>query len=82
MIDIRQNTHGDFTEGARFTQAVMKAAAASSTWEHLTDVQKECIHHIAQKLQRIVTGNPNFRDHWDDIKGYCDLALDRLPKGE
>ena len=76
----RQGTHGNFSDGAKFVQAVMRAAMAAPMWAATTDVQRECIHHIAQKLQRIVCGDPNFRDHWIDISGYANIAANHLEK--
>ena len=29
---------------------------------------------IALKLSRILSGQANFKDHWDDISGYAKLA--------
>jgi len=42
-----------------------------------TAAQGEAIHMICVKLARIVCGDPNHADHWDDIAGYA-----RLGKGE
>lgn len=71
LIAIRPTTHGDFAIGAKFTQAVMRAAAESPSWSTMSDIHKECFHHIVQKLQRVVCGDPNFKDHWDDAAGYA-----------
>lgn len=43
----------------------------------LTDVQRESIDLIATKLARICCGDPNHRDHWDDIAGYATLVSQR-----
>lgn len=32
---------------------------------------------IAHKIGRILNGDPNYRDSWDDIAGYAKLAADR-----
>ena len=78
LLKVRPTTHGDFTDGAKFTQAVMRAAQAAPSWDRMTDVQKECLHHIAQKLQRVVCGDPNHKDHWADVAGYAGIALARI----
>ena len=38
---------------------------------------------IACKIARILSGDPNWRDHWDDIAGYATLVAERLgpPRG-
>ena len=33
---------------------------------------------FAHKIGRILVGDPNHRDHWDDISGYAVLVADRL----
>jgi len=40
--------------------------------------QWEALEMIATKLSRIVNGNPNKIDNWDDIAGYATLVADRL----
>ncbi len=37
---------------------------------------------IAHKIGRIVSGNPNVQDHWDDIAGYAKLASNEIAKVE
>lgn len=45
--------------------------------DKLDDVQRESLSMIFHKIGRILAGDPNFRDHWDDIAGYAKLAADR-----
>ena len=33
---------------------------------------------IAHKIGRILAGNPDFKDHWDDIAGYAVLISQRV----
>lgn len=73
----RVKTHGSFRAGAKFVQTVMVAAAEAPSWNNLTDVEKECIHHVVQKLQRVVCGSQH-RDHWVDIAGYAMIAADDM----
>jgi hypothetical protein len=36
--------------------------------------QREALDYIAGKLARILSGQPGYADHWDDIAGYAKLA--------
>jgi hypothetical protein len=81
LLEARPKTHGDFAPGAKFVQTVMRAAQESPSWGQMTDVQKECFHHIAQKLQRVVCGDPDFADHWDDVAGYAKIAVREINRG-
>ncbi len=77
----RQTTHGDFTDNSRVMQRLKDVVHEHGVgWSSLDDVKKESIHMILHKIGRIVTGNPEVQDHWDDIAGYAKLASDRCKK--
>ena len=82
MVDLeeRRKQHGDFTLHAEITQK-LKAAAQSEKGNYrvLSAVQREAIDMILHKVGRILAGNPNHADHWDDIAGYAKITSDRLP---
>jgi len=40
--------------------------------------QIEALDMIAHKIARILNGDPNYADSWDDIAGYAKLVGDRL----
>jgi hypothetical protein len=40
----------------------------------LIPVHREALDMIALKLSRILSGQANFKDHWDDIAGYAKLG--------
>lgn len=80
LLAERAKTHGDYTDHARCTQNIMRVLAAEKNWNSLSDIQKESLHMFAHKMGRIVTGNPDIHDHWDDIAGYAKLVSDRIPR--
>lgn len=76
ILNEREKTHGDFEK-------------VSVLWVNLVndiryDVREEvgnlgctkiaAIEMILLKIARIVHGDPNFADHWDDIAGYAMLG--------
>ena len=75
----RQSTHGEYTDHARCTQRIMDALMAEKNWDILSDAQKESLHMFAHKMGRIMVGNPDVNDHWDDIAGYATLVSKRIP---
>jgi hypothetical protein len=77
---IRPSTHGDFTDGARFTQSTMDLAMTLPGWQRMTPVQREGFHMIVHKLQRVAAGDPDYAEHWVDISGYGDLVAKRCTK--
>lgn len=73
LLNERGNTHGAFTSNARVAQAIKDAMSTGDNIDLLTDVHKEALSMIAHKMARIVSGDPFFDDHWDDIAGYASL---------
>lgn len=78
LLKERGKTHGDFRHHAGITQSLKDTMRHSPSWEMLTYMQKEGIEMILHKLGRIGSGNPNHKDHWDDIAGYATLVAERL----
>ena len=85
----RGNRYGDFTDHARICQQLKNTMYNANTdrglqltWEKLSDVQKQALEVIADKIARILSGDPNYADNWHDIQGYAKLVEDRLPKSE
>ena len=77
MLAEREATHGDFTNHARITCALKEAMRDTDTFDKLDSVKREALDMIQHKIGRILAGNPNHADHWDDIAGYAQLAADR-----
>jgi hypothetical protein len=76
----RGKRYGDFTDHAEICQRLKLAMiAGSARWTRLTDVQKQALEVIADKIARILSGDPNYADNWHDIQGYAKLVEDRLP---
>jgi hypothetical protein len=73
----RQKTHGDFTDFSRTDRALKAVLANGVTYESLSDDKKSALDMITHKIARILSGNPNAKDHWHDIQGYAKLAEDR-----
>lgn len=80
LLAERATTHGEYTEHARLTQSIMEICRSSRNWQRkkLSNMQRESLHMIAHKIGRILEGDPNHADHWDDIAGYARLVSQRL----
>jgi hypothetical protein len=77
LLTERGKTHGDFTYHAQVTQE-LKAVMREHGLGKLSEVQREALEMIVHKIGRILAGNPDHKDHWDDIGGYSKLVRDRL----
>ena len=88
ILEERGKTHGDFRDVAELSQALkselrkhtakMSDRAPFSNSKSKTNSQCEALDNIAQKMARIVCGNPNEPDHWRDIAGYALLIVNEL----
>lgn len=88
-LDQRGKRYGDFSDHARIAQGlqdVMRSCAHpfddcvnDLAWNRLSPVQKQALTAIADKIARILSGDPNYADNWHDIQGYAKLVEDRLP---
>lgn len=91
LINIRNKTHGNYGDHARITQTIKTVIQNFHTvkstcdmpvkpYDLLNDCQRESLDMIAHKIGRILAGDPDFRDHWDDIAGYAKLVANRCSK--
>ena len=82
ILNQRAKTHGDFSEFA-ITARLLKGCVASRLRQCekvLTDAQSEGLDMILHKISRIINGNPNEKDHWQDIAGYAELVVRQLER--
>ena len=77
----REKTHGDYAESAYIAQGLKRVIWSGEGWRRLNEVQRESVEMFCTKLGRILAGNPNVKDHWDDIAGYAKLCSDRITEG-
>lgn len=73
LLNERDSTHGSFIVNGRVSQALKEVFRSESGWENLDIIHREAIDHICGKFGRIMSGQPTFDDHWDDIAGYAQL---------
>jgi Domain of unknown function (DUF6378) len=81
LLAERGKTHGDYAEHAFVAQTLKQVMRASPGWPHLSCIQKETLEMNAHKIGRVLAGNPDHVDHWDDIAGYARLVSNRLRQG-
>jgi hypothetical protein len=78
LIKERTGHHGTYSSNARLTLGIIKALKSGYGYDRLTPEQEYGLIMIANKMCRIVSGNPSFKDHWEDIIGYAKLAGDLI----
>lgn len=88
LLEERGKQHGAFSDHARTTQRLKRVIAdelqarvaglSPRLCSKLTDMQAEALDMIVHKIGRIIAGDPNHVDHWDDIAGYSTLVANEL----
>lgn len=79
LLSERGKTHGNFAEIAALTQSLKRTFRLAPNFTQMHDTHQEALEMIATKISRILSGNSDFRDHWDDIAGYALLAAKQCP---
>ena len=73
ILQQRQKVHGDFSDDAEMAQAIKELLRKGRNWHSLNAMQREVFEQMATKMGRILSGDPNHKDHWDDLAGYPTL---------
>lgn len=75
LTDERKGQHGDWLQQSlKAHHLKMEMHAQGEGWIKLQPHQREALDMIAVKISRILSGDPNHADHWDDIAGYAYLG--------
>lgn len=77
LLAARDSSHGDYNETARLIQQLKAVMHQEKGWQDLNAPQKEALDMVATKIGRILCGDQNFKDSWDDIAGYATLIANR-----
>lgn len=73
----RGTVHGDFSENSEVSQTMKAIIRKQNGFSSLSLDKREALDMIVHKIARILSGNPNHKDHWHDIAGYATLAEER-----
>jgi hypothetical protein len=74
VIAERGRTHGDYGQMSEVQAGLVRILTTSPGWAQLRPTIQVFLLAVAQKLSRIVSGNPAEPDHYRDIGGYARLA--------
>lgn len=83
----RGNRYGDFSDHARLAQSLQNAmrdfvpnGQKTPPWDLLSAVHKQALTVIADKIARILNGDPLYIDSFRDIIGYTQLVINAIEK--
>lgn len=70
--------YGAFADHAEICQGIKNAMWKNPGWSRLAADQAQALETIADKIARMLNGDPNYHDNWHDIVGYAKLVADRI----
>lgn len=78
ILQERGSRYGTFASHAKSTQQIKYTLMMGPSWIKCSNSQKEALDMIAHKLGRIINGDPNYADSWQDLAGYATLIVKEL----
>lgn len=78
LLKERQTTHGEYLPKCDTIQNLKIILRNTEGFHQLSYDQMESLDLICTKIGRILHGDPDIIDHWDDIAGYAQLISQRL----
>lgn len=83
ILDERRASHGEYVDVARLTVGLWSVLSeAAGKRGHLLEQEQLSLWMVQHKIARILSGDPDFEDHWRDISGYACLAMNALEEPE
>lgn len=77
-LNERGGRYGRFADVAAISSSIKHIIRSSDGWQRLRPYQKEALDMIANKMARIVNGDPDYVDSWHDVAGYATLVEQEL----
>jgi hypothetical protein len=74
----RGSRYGVFAQHAVIAQGLQDTMRSTTGWMQLAPDQKQALTVIADKIARMLNGDPDYVDNWHDIIGYAKLVETRL----
>lgn len=75
ILQTRAGTYGEYRNVSQISQDIKKVIKNSRNYPLMPAYMLESLELIANKLARILNGDPLYDDSWRDISGYCTLVL-------
>ena len=77
----RGKTYGDFAHHAGVASNIKRAMQDSPNWGQMPDVHHQALAVIADKIARVLTGDPRYADNAHDLGGYAQLVENYINSG-
>ena len=78
VLDDRGKSYGSFQSVASVAQRIKVIFRDYPGWRNLTLDKKESLDLMATKMARVIVGDSDHKDSWDDIAGYAMLISKQI----
>jgi len=78
ILAARKKTHGDYADQAALAQSLKRMLRNTRNWEKMDFCQAQSMEAFCDKISRVLTGDNDEIDHWQDISGYAQLVVKDL----
>ena len=78
----REEQYGHYKTVGQISQDLKKVMRESPNYKVMPAPLQESLDMIANKISRILNGDPLYEDSWRDISGYATLALMEIEEME
>lgn len=81
VLKERGSRYGNYLEQTTIIKNIENAiheSGAGVAWIDMEADQKDALYMIIVKMSRILNGDPDYADNWEDIAGYATLVANRL----
>ena len=78
LLDEREKNYGDFAQVAQISRGLKSVTQGTNGYGRMNNAQKEALDFIFNKIARLLSGDPNHKDSWDDIAGYAALGAKEI----
>jgi hypothetical protein len=79
ILEQRGDRYGEYINVATTSQEIKRIISLGAATTADEDM-RESLDMIANKIARIVNGDPFYKDSWQDIAGYAQLIVNKLDK--
>jgi len=78
LISDRAKTHGDFQRNTVTAQGLKALIRSTPNWGNMPPAFQEALDMVCSKMARILHGDAEAVEHWEDMEGYPHLIVRML----
>ena len=78
IASVLKSINGDYSDTARYSQMLKRVMRSAPNWRNLSEDQRETLEMEAQKIARVLCGDPNYPAHWQSMSDYALMTAARV----